>query len=110
MRQKDIYLINLNPTKGAEQQGVRLAVVISGNTMNDNLDICIICPITSKIKNYEACVVLKKSNLNNLTSNSEVITFQIRTISKNRLIKKIGEISDQELKQIFLGINDIFIY
>ena len=44
MLQKDIYWANLNPTKGNEQKGERPVVIISGNTMNKNLGIFIICP------------------------------------------------------------------
>ena len=52
MLQKDIYWANLDPIKGKEQKGKRPVVIISGNTMNKNLGIFIICPISSKIKDY----------------------------------------------------------
>lgn len=110
MKQKDIYLVNLNPTKGSEQAGIRPIVIISGNSMNENFDVFIICPISSKIKNFTSCVVLKKSKTNGLQQDSEIITFQIRTISKNRLIKKIGEITNEELEQVFAGLNDVLKY
>lgn len=110
MKQKDIYLADLNPTKGKEQGGKRPVVIISGDTMNDNLNLCIICAITSKIKHYPTCVFLKKNNTNKLECDSEIITFQTRTISKNRLVKKIGKISDNELNQIFSGLSKIYKY
>lgn len=50
MFQKDIYWADLNPTKGKEQKGKRPVVIISGNTMNKNLGIFIICPNTHHIK------------------------------------------------------------
>jgi mRNA interferase MazF len=110
MLQKEIYLADLNPTKGKEQKGKRPVVLISGNTMNKNLGIFIICPISSKIKNYAGCVKLEKNKINNLSENSEIITFQIRTIAKERMIKKIGEITDMELKEIFYSLNEVFYY
>ena len=110
MRQRDIYLANLNPSKGGEQRGIRPIVIISGNAMNKNLGIFIICPLTTKIKKYAPCVLLKKNKLNKLQDNSEIITFQIRTIAKERLIKKIGEISQQELEEIWYKINEIARY
>ena len=110
MKQKDIYWANLNPTQGREQRGVRPVVILSGNAMNDHLGICIICPLTSKIKHYAGCVVLEKSDLNKLTEDSEVITFQIRTISKDRLTDKIGEITDEQLNRIKLGLSEILTY
>lgn len=110
MFQKEIYWANLNPTKGKEQKGKRPVVIISGNTMNKNLGIFIVCPISSKIKNYTGCVKLKKNKINKLTENSEIITFQIRTIAKERMIKKIGEITNVELKEIFYSLNEVFYY
>ena len=89
MKQGDIYFANLNPTKGREQQGIRPIVIISGNAMNDHSDIVIACPLSSKIKNFSGCIVLKKDKINNLDSDSEIITFQVRAISKERLINKI---------------------
>lgn len=110
MRQKDIYIANLEPSEGQEQRGKRPVVIISGNTMNENFGVVITCPISSKIKNFSSCVILKKNKINNLDQDSEIITFQIRTISKQRLKKKIGEISDDELKMVLHGLNDVLVY
>lgn len=110
MIQKDIYWANLNPTKGKEQKGKRPVVIISGNTMNKNLGIFIVCPISSKIKNYTGCVKLEKNKINKLSKDSEIIIFQIRTIAKERMIKKIGEITDAQLKEIFYSLNEVFYY
>ena len=110
MKQGDIYLANLDPSTGSEQNGTRPIVIISGNTMINNLDIVIACPLSSVIKNLLGCIVLKPNSKNNLSKESEVITFQIRTASKKRLIKRIGEISENELLSIKLGLNDILKY
>lgn len=110
MLQKDIYWVNLDPTKGKEQKGKRPVVIISGDTMNKNFGVFIICPISSKIKNYAGCVKLEKNKTNKLTEDSEIITFQIRTIAKERMIKKIGEITDEQLKEIFHSLNEVFYY
>ncbi len=110
MLQKDICLADLNPVKGKEQKGKRPVVVISGNTMNKNLGIFIVCPISSKIKNYAGCVKLDKNKINKLDADSEIITFQIRTIAKERMIKKLGEITDEQLKEIFFSLNEVFFY
>ena len=88
MFQKDIYLVDLNPTKGKEQKGKRPVVIISGNTMNANFDVAIICPISSKVKNYIGSVKLPKDKVNKLDDDSEIITFQVRTVAKERMVKK----------------------
>ena|ERR1035437_3921442 len=110
MLQKDIYWADLNPTKGKEQKGRRPVVIISGNTMNENFGVFIVCPISSKVKSYAGSVNLEKDKKNKLSENSEIITFQIRTISKERMIKKIGEITDEQLKEIFCSLNEVFYY
>lgn len=103
-------MADLNPVKGSEQKGVRPIVIISGNAMNDNLGIYIICPFSSKIKHYAGCMVLKKDTTNNLDMDSEIITFQIRTIAKERLIRKIGEITKDQLTLIKTGLTEILNY
>jgi len=110
MKQKDIYLVDLSPVKGSEQNGVRPVVIISGNTMNENFSVCIVCPLSSKVKNYPSCTVIKNNNINNLENDSEIITFQIRTISKNRFIKKIGKITTEEFLEIIEGLVDVLKY
>jgi mRNA interferase MazF len=110
MKQRDIYWANLDPTVGKEQQGKRPVVIISGNTMNSRTGIYIACAISSKIKNYPGCVLISKSKKNGLKHDSEILSFQIRTLSGKRFGKKIGEISENELSQIYTGLTKIFKY
>ena len=108
MKQKDICFADLNPTKGREQSGVRPVVVISNNTLNDNLDICIVCPLTSQKKGYAGTVLIPKNTTNGLSLDSEVMTFQVRAISKDRLFNKSGSVSNAQLKEIIEALNDMF--
>jgi mRNA interferase MazF len=108
--QKEIWFANLNPTKGTEQNGIRPIVIISGDTMNEHLGLSIIMPLSTKIKNYAGCLVLKKNLTNGLKQDSEILTFQIRTISQDRLIEKIGKISDDELNQLKKNLNEILYF
>lgn len=110
MKQKDIYLANLNPSMGNEQSGIRPILIISGNAMNDHFGIIIACPLSSKIKNFAGCIVLMPDNLNMLTEKSEVLTFQVRSIAKERLMKKIGAISEYQFQEIKKGLNEILTY
>lgn len=110
MIQGEIYLAKLEPVEGSEQGGTRPVVIISGDTMNDHFNVVICCPISKQIKNYAGCVVLSKSQRTGLKVDSEVITFQVRSLSKNRLIKKLGIITSQELSIIHRGLQDIMLY
>ncbi len=101
-----IYIADLNPIKGSKQSGKRPVVVVSGDVMNSVMPICIICPLTTSVKNYHSCVVVKKHKTNGLAQDSEILTFQIRTISKDRLIKKLGKITSIQTRQVRTCIND----
>lgn len=110
MKQGEIWYANLNPTKGSEQAGHRPVVIVSGNLLNTYLDIIICCPLTTKIKNYKGNVVLTPTPLNQLDAPSEILTFHIRSLSKNRLEKKVGHISKTQLEEVLKGLNEILRY
>jgi len=110
MKQREIWLVDLNLVKGAEQMGIRPVVVISGNAMNIHLKIAIVCPLTTRIKNYTGCLVLHKNKMNGLDADSEVITFQIRTVSGERFLKRLGEITEKELKLIRERLMEVLTY
>lgn len=110
MKQREIWLADLNPVKGSEQRGIRTVVVLSGNAMNSNMDVCIVCPLSSKINNYAGCLVVKSDSINGLEADYEIITFQIRTISGQRLIRMIGEITVKQFDTVKKGLNEILSY
>ncbi|MDO8562134.1 MAG: type II toxin-antitoxin system PemK/MazF family toxin [bacterium] len=104
MRQGEIWFADLDPAKGSEQSGRRPVVVISGNTLNDALPIVIVVPVTSKIKSYPACTMLKTGRTSGLKKESEAISFQVRALAKKRLIKRIGRVTGEELREILRGL------
>ena len=106
-KQKDIYFARLNPVVGNEQGGVRPVVIISGDGLNEHTQLCIVCPLTTKIKNYPGSLFVKKNMDNNLSVDSEIRTSHIRSISKQRLLSKIGEISTMELREIFFLLGKV---
>jgi mRNA interferase MazF len=110
MKQKEIWYANLNPTKGSEQSGFRPIVIISGNMLNTYLKVVLACPLSSKIKNYKGNVVLSPNKENGLKAPSEIMIFYLRSISKERLVKKIGEITEEELNELKEGLDDILRY
>lgn len=110
MQQNEIWYADLNPTKGSEQQGYRPVVIISGNLMNEYLNIVICCPLTTKIKNYKGNVVLQPDTINKLKSPSEILTAHIRSISKDRLVRKIGKIKNEDLVEIKTALNEMLRY
>jgi len=92
MNQYDVYLADLNPTIGREQQGKRPVMIIS-NSYENLLDVVTILPLTSLKKNrrvYPNEFLLKHE----LEKPSLVLCQQIRTISKRRLLKKLTTIEN----------------
>ena len=110
MKQREIWYADLNPSRGREQAGYRPVVIISGNVLNKYLDIVIACPLTTKIKNYKGNLVLQPDGQNGLSEPSEVLVFHIRSLSKSRLVKKLGTITQNQLNEIRQGLQDILKY
>lgn len=110
MKQSEIWDVNFNPTKGNEQRSIRPAVILSGDLMNDNYDLVIVCPLTSKIKNLRGNLVLSPTKKNGLKKKSEVLTFHIKSISKERLTRLRGKISKEELNTLKINLNKVLNY
>lgn len=106
--QKEIWMVDLEPVVGSEQGGTRPVIIISGPSMNAHYPVVFICPLTSKIKPYKGCPVIQPDKNNKLKAVSQAIPFQIRTIAKSRLKKKIGSISEDQLDEIKRGL-DIYL-
>ncbi|MFN7260140.1 MAG: type II toxin-antitoxin system PemK/MazF family toxin [Cyclobacteriaceae bacterium] len=110
MKQGEIWFVDLNPTKGSEQAGQRPVVVISGNLLNEHLTVVIVVPLTTKIKNYKGNPILNPNKTNGLKTESEMLVFHVRSVSKDRLVKKIGSIQKEELNRTIKTLNDILKY
>jgi len=110
MKQGEIWYADLNPTKGSEQSGLRPVAIISGNLLNEHLPIVIVVPLTTKIKNYKGNPILTPNKVNGLKTESEMLTFHVQSISKDRLVRKIGIIDTADLNLSMKTLNDILKY
>jgi len=101
----DIFLINFEPVKGAEQGRIRPAVVIQNNMMNKYSPLTIVAPITKKTynKEYTTNVEISKKE-SNLRLDSTILLNQIRTIDKRRIIKKLSSLNDILMRKVDLAI------
>jgi mRNA interferase MazF len=61
--------------------------------LNKYLNVVITVPLKTKIKNYQGNPILKPNSTNKLKATSAMMIFHIRSITKDRLAEKIGEIS-----------------
>lgn len=107
MRQGEIWWTDLIPTQGREQNGRRPVLIISGNLLNRYLDVVIVVPLTTQIKRYKGNPILEPNSENQLKSTSEALIFHVRSISKDRLLEKIGEIEPEIILEIKDTLQDI---
>jgi len=88
MKQGEIWNVYFDPVKGSEQSGNRPAVIISGNTMNQKSNLVIVCPLTTSLHYFKEHPIIEPNAENGLKETSEILVFQVRTLSKERLKKK----------------------
>lgn len=99
-----VYWANLDPVLGAEINKTRPVLVVSDNAMNDNLQTIVACPLTTSIHpTWRSRMQVKVRD-----KMGEVAVDQIRTLSKQRLYKKIGSISADEALKIRLLISEMY--
>ncbi len=110
MLQGELWYADLNPVKGSEQAGFRPLLIISGDLANKYLQTVICCPLTSKLKNYKGNILLQPNKKNGLKIPSEVLTHQIRSVTKSRLHEKIGQVDKEQLEELKTCLSDILRY
>lgn len=105
-RRGDIYLVNFEPTVGSEIKKTRPALVIQNDIANQHSHIIIVAAITSKFDEplYPTEVLIKASE-GWLKYDSVVLLNQIRSIDKQRLIKKLGSLSLEIMQQVNQAIS-----
>ncbi|MDP3791483.1 MAG: type II toxin-antitoxin system PemK/MazF family toxin [Candidatus Omnitrophota bacterium] len=101
IKRGDIFYVDLNPTKGSEQAGRRPVLVIQNNVGNEAAPTVIIAPLTTKkfSKEYPTNVQIKKGTAG-LKEDSTVLLSQIRTIDKDRIERKVGSLSAEEILMV----------
>jgi mRNA interferase MazF len=101
-----IYWADLNPTRGHEQSGSRPVVVLSHDVFNERSGTVIAMAITSQPQ--KAGYPLTSELLEPLqTKKAWVKISQIRTLSVDRIGKRIGEINPEQIDALIEGLNEI---
>jgi mRNA interferase MazF len=102
----DVIWADLNPVQGSEQAGFRPVVVLSADVFNSRSGTVIAMAITSQPQKAGFPLTLNLSSVK-LPKPSWVKISQIRTLSVQRLGKKIGQVAPEELDQLIDGLNEI---
>jgi mRNA interferase MazF len=106
MKQGEVWLINLDPTIGAEIKKTRPAIIVSDDALG-KLPLKIIVPITDWKDTYQVAPWMTKiepNALNGSTKVSSADAFQIRSVSNERFVKQLGVVSEELMDSIKSGL------
>ena len=96
-RRGEVWFVSLNPTVGHERAGRRPAVVISEDAFNSGpADLVVLLPITSTLKPIPSQIRLSPPE-GGLDRESAVLCEAVRSVSRRRLIRRLGAVSAARL-------------
>ena len=103
MKRNDVYLVDLNPTRGSEIRKRSPCVIISPDEMNDFIKTVIIAPMTTKGQSYPTRVECDFQG-----KKGQIVLDQIRTVDKVRLVSKLGVLKTSEQREVLSTLAEIF--
>src|SRR6266581_935915 len=96
----EIWLANLNPTRGREQTGRRPVLVLSVDSFNAGpAALVVVLPITSTLRDIPLHVKIRKGD-GGTRNDSAILCDAIRSISKDRLISRWGLLSREGITEV----------
>jgi len=102
----ELWLIDFDPAVGAEIRKLRPAVVVSVDTVG-RLPLRIVVPVTDwkpVFSNLSWFVFLAASKSNGLKKDSGADAFQVKSLSSDRFVRRIGVVTPQELDHIATAV------
>ena len=102
MLRGEVWLVNLDPTIGAEIQKTRPAVIVNDNAVGI-LPLKVIVPITEWRDRYAVAtwmVRLEPAPENGLDKPSAADAFRIRSVAQQRLVRRLGRLSELTMEEI----------
>jgi mRNA interferase MazF len=103
VRRFDVYLVNLDPTIGSEILKTRPCLIISPDEMNHSIATVIVAPMSTRGRNYPTRV-----NCHFQGKEGQIVLDQIRTVDKQRLVKKLGAIDQETQSQVISVLLEMF--
>lgn len=103
MKCGEVWLVALEPVTGAEIGKTRPCVIVSPDQMNRHLKTVVVLPMTTVLRDWPYRVNVRSGG-----REGQVTPDQIRSVSKARLRKRLGRLSDDELAQTLKTLRDMF--
>ena len=103
IKQYEIWLADLNPTRGTEPGKTRPVVIVQTDLLNESHPSTLICPITSKV-NADIQLLRVHLKKGQLDKPSDVLVDQVRAIDNKRFIKKLSKLSKEQVQTLKTNI------
>ena len=102
-RRGDVYLISLDPTRGKEIKKTRPCVVVSPDELNSHLATFIAAPMTTGGHPYPFRIPCRFQRKNGF-----VVLDQLRTVDRDRMVRRLGRVSSATLQSILDSLQEMF--
>ncbi len=99
----DVFLVNLDSTVGREIRKTRPCLVISPDEMNRFIRTVIVAPMTTRRRSYPTRVKCRFAG-----KDGQIVLDQIRTVDRDRLVKKLGRLDDATQELVLSGLAELF--
>jgi len=109
MKQGEIWQVGLDPSVGAEMKKARPALIVSADALG-KLPLKIIAPITDwkeQYGNYPWMIKITPTEQNALVKTSAIDCFQIRSVSVERFILRLGAVEPETITQVQEAVNTV---
>ena len=99
----EVYLVDLDPTRGREMQKTRPCLVVSPDEVNHHLRTVIVAPMTTGGQPYPwrvPCRFKQKAG--------RVALDQLRTVDRERLVQRIGVLGGETVAAVLATLGEMF--
>jgi len=103
VRRGDVFLASLDPARGGEIQKTRPCVVVSPDELNSYLRTFIVAPLTTGGHPYPFRVSCRFEG-----RSGYVVIDQIRTVDRERLVRRLGKLSPSTVGRILVILQEMF--
>ena len=103
VRRGDVFLVSLSPARGGEIQKTRPCVVVSPDELNAYLRTFIVAPLTTGGHPYPFRVPCRFEG-----RAGYVVIDQIRTVDRERLVRRLGKLSPSTLRRVLTILQEMF--